>query len=331
MPEISVIVPVYQVEKYLCRCIDSILNQTYNDFELILIDDGSLDDGSILCDNYACKDNRVHVIHKKNGGLSDARNAGLDWAESCSDSEWITFVDSDDWIHPEYLRSLYLSNMKHNTLISSCDNYCTKGSDFGDSVLNLKVELINPQEYYTKYSHTSIRAWGKLYFKRLLENVRFPFGLLHEDVFFTYEVLFSVNDISVIKNELYAYYTNPKSIMHKTWTAERLAAFEGFHQQLKFFKQIGAKSAYRTCIKIIAETYCDQISQIRRELSKSYCGENEKYLHYLKKRLRMHLIRYAKSANMRIKQFPYYYAVAFPELSKIYWIIDALLNKIRRL
>ena len=103
MPTISVVVPVYKVEKYLNRCVDSILNQTYKDFELILMDDGSPDKAPEICDDYAKKYDFIHVIHQKNGGLSAARNSGIEWALENSDSEWITFIDSDDWIHPEYM------------------------------------------------------------------------------------------------------------------------------------------------------------------------------------------------------------------------------------
>ena len=104
---ISIVVPIYKVEKYIHRCIESILAQTFTDFDLILVDDGSPDNCGKICDEYAVKDKRIHVIHKENGGLSDARNAGIDWAFANSDSEWITFIDSDDWIHPKYLETLY--------------------------------------------------------------------------------------------------------------------------------------------------------------------------------------------------------------------------------
>lgn len=96
MSEITVVVPVYKVEQYLHRCIDSILVQTYRDFELILIDDGSPDSCGMICDEYAKSDSRIHVIHQENGGLSAARNAGIDWAFANSDSQWLTFIDSDD-------------------------------------------------------------------------------------------------------------------------------------------------------------------------------------------------------------------------------------------
>ena len=114
MPQISVIVPVYKVEPYLRRCVDSILAQTFTDFELILVDDGSPDNSGAICDEYAQKDARVHVIHQENGGLSAARNAGIDWVFAHSDSQWLTFVDSDDWVHPEYLERLYHAVLEHN-------------------------------------------------------------------------------------------------------------------------------------------------------------------------------------------------------------------------
>ena len=111
MPKVSVIVPVYKVEKYLQRCLDSLLNQTFVDFDLILIDDGSPDKCGGICEQYADSDKRVHVIHQKNGGLSAARNSGIEWSIAHSGSQWITFVDSDDWVHPQYLNILYETAM----------------------------------------------------------------------------------------------------------------------------------------------------------------------------------------------------------------------------
>ena len=106
MATISVIVPVYKVEPYLHRCVDSILAQSFQDFELILVDDGSPDRCGVICDEYAQKDSRVRVIHQQNGGLSAARNAGIDLVLADSESQWLSFVDSDDWIHPLYLELL---------------------------------------------------------------------------------------------------------------------------------------------------------------------------------------------------------------------------------
>ena len=120
MPSISVIVPIYMVEPYLRRCVDSILAQTFPDFELILVDDGSPDNCGQICEEYARLDRRVLVIHQENRGLSAARNAGIDWVMANSDSSWITFVDSDDWIHPNMLKHLFELNRDHGTQISAC-------------------------------------------------------------------------------------------------------------------------------------------------------------------------------------------------------------------
>ena len=116
MPQISVIVPVYNAEKYLHRCIDSILAQTFSDFELLLIDDGSKDNSGRICDEYAAKDSRIRVFHKKNGGVSSARNMGLDNAKG----DWITFVDSDDWVKQDYLYSM-ISQPDADLIMSSFD------------------------------------------------------------------------------------------------------------------------------------------------------------------------------------------------------------------
>ena len=119
MAKISVIVPVYNVEKYIHKCLDSILKQTFTDFELILVDDGSPDNCGNICDEYAKKDNRIFVVHKKNGGLSAARNSGIDWAFQNSDSEFITFIDSDDTIAENYLEK-FMNAMDNNADIVSC-------------------------------------------------------------------------------------------------------------------------------------------------------------------------------------------------------------------
>ena len=120
MPKISIVVPVYKVEKYLQRCVASLLEQSFTSFDLILVDDGSPDLCGKICDQYAEKDNRIHVIHQKNGGLSAARNSGIDWSISNSDSGWITFVDSDDWVDPQYLECLYNAVKLYKTNISIC-------------------------------------------------------------------------------------------------------------------------------------------------------------------------------------------------------------------
>ena len=118
MAAISVIVPVYKVERYLKRCVDSILDQTFRDFELILVDDGSPDRCGEICEKYAEKDKRIVVLHRENGGLSAARNTGLDWIFANSNSTYVTFIDSDDWVHPQYLEILSRVIESNNVAVS---------------------------------------------------------------------------------------------------------------------------------------------------------------------------------------------------------------------
>lgn len=177
MPTISVIVPVYKVEPYLNRCVDSILRQTYQDFELILVDDGSPDRCGEICDGYARQDSRVHVIHKENGGLSDARNAGIDWVEANSDSRWLIFADSDDWVHPELLARLLDAATAFDLKISVCGYQETEGADPAVLPENMRPCRWTPKQFYMEHlstpplhggsstagaaSGTSAIPWGK--------------------------------------------------------------------------------------------------------------------------------------------------------------------------
>lgn len=219
MPKISVMVPVYKVEQYLNRCIDSILNQTFTDFELILVDDGSPDNCGKICDEYAQKDKRVVVIHKENGGLSDARNKGLDWAFANSDSEWITFIDSDDWVHEKYLELLYKTVIDTGVNIASCGFESTYETSFGDEeiadydvIVDAPDLLVGKGLKYNEYNFSI--AWARLYQKQLWSDIRFPYGKLHEDEFTTYKLIYKCSTVAVVKKNLYYYFRNLHGIMH---------------------------------------------------------------------------------------------------------------------
>lgn len=183
MPKISIIVPVYRVEPYLERCVESILAQTYHDFELILVDDGSPDNCGTICDAFAKRDSRVRVIHKENGGLSSARNSGLDIALG----DYIGFVDSDDWVTNDMFE--YLLNMieENDCDISSVSYVLTNGtSNFKQPPIEIKLyEGIESLRYYLQEGMSKRIAdypvWIKLYKKELFDDLRFPRGQLFED------------------------------------------------------------------------------------------------------------------------------------------------------
>ncbi|MBQ3194501.1 MAG: glycosyltransferase family 2 protein [Oscillospiraceae bacterium] len=252
MPGISVIVPVYKVEPFLHRCVDSILAQTHPDFELILVDDGSPDQCGAICDAYGAQDSRVHVIHQKNGGLSAARNTGIDWAFANSDSRWLAFVDSDDWVHPDYLKLLYETAQKTLCKISACGLFRTSGEAFPEEA-ETEAVCMSADDYYCGNTHEGLTAvaWNKLYHKSLFGNLRYPIGKLHEDEFTTYLALYQAGKIGVTEKRLYAYYQNPDGIMRSQWNPRRMHVLEAFEQQIAFARE----NANERLLKLVAEKY----------------------------------------------------------------------------
>lgn len=234
-PMISIIVPVFKVEEYIEECVDSILEQSYGNFELILVDDGSPDNCGKICDDYIEKDNRVKVIHKTNGGLSDARNKGIDSAIG----DYITFIDSDDYIHKDYLKLLFDTINRYNADIvqvghTSIENNLSKnGNDrrkkpFLEKIFNRKEALSDYLLYKTIYAN----SWGKLYKTSLFKNVRFPLNRLTEDEYTTYRVIINANKIVCLSNSLYFYRKREGSIV-RTYNERRFDVCNELAGQLK--------------------------------------------------------------------------------------------------
>lgn len=289
MAIISVIVPVYKVEKFIHRCIDSILNQTFTDFELILVDDGSPDKCGAICDEYAERDNRIHVIHKENGGLSDARNAGIDWAFEKSNSEWMTFIDSDDWVHPEYLNYLYKA-VTENDVGLSVTRYIMV-NDYQNYIEKEYICLLHStQEIFVKERVNMIIAWGKLFRKNDFYNIRFPVGKLHEDEFTTYKLLFMYDKIAFVDVPLYYYYVNPDSIINSRWNLSRLVSLDAFEQQMVFFKEKELWNAYDSSANALF-TSC---SRIVKRLRNNYPKEHLLRMRYIRKYYILKITGYEK-------------------------------------
>lgn len=325
MPKISVIVPVYNVEKFLNRCVDSILTQTFSGFELILVDDGSPDNCGKICDEYAKKDNRVHVIHKENGGLSDARNAGIDWAFENSDSEWITLIDSDDWVSEKYLEILYNTAVSTNTNISCC---CYKDSH-GENVFeesDYKTSVYTSELFYVDLATYAITACMKLYKKELFRDIRFPVGKLNEDAFTTYKLIFNVDKVSFVDIALYAYYQSSNSIMRSPWNEKKLDALTAFKEQMEFFHSHKYNGAYKQSIFMYANSVAAQM-----QICKSSGSTVPNSYYMLRKLLRQHLLRHRKVARFSIEKHNYYYRYAFPVCNRIYWFLQAVKNKLHHI
>lgn len=243
---ISVIVPVYQTNEYLDRCIESIIQQEYKNIEIILIDDGSTDGSEKKCDEYANKDVRVKVIHEENRGLSHARNKGIDVAMG----EYISFVDSDDIIHEKFLSYLYDLCKKNNADISQCDFLMVR--DEKDIISYQKIEHINvykPAEIMSKtYSgFESVRyivSWNKLYRKSIFSEIRFPEGKLHEDAYTSHKLFMKAKKIVVSNLYLYYYIQRDNSIIGKKYSIARLDSVEASRQKCLFFKETTLEKEY---------------------------------------------------------------------------------------
>ena len=190
MRKISIIVPVYQAEKYISKCIESIINQTYKNLEIILIDDGSMDSSGEICDRYGERDQRIVVVHNPNKGVSAARNCGLDIATG----DYITFVDSDDWIHPRYLEFLYNGVCSSQGKISICEFVRTNKWEEYPLLKKSSVDFVRTEQYYFENNTNFIVAWGKLYHRDCFKGIRYPVGRIHEDEFTTYKILLNLKN-----------------------------------------------------------------------------------------------------------------------------------------
>ena len=252
MAEVSIIVPVYQVEKYIRQCVDSIMAQTFTDFELILVDDGSKDKSGQICDEYARMDTRVKVIHKENGGLSDARNTGMDQASG----KYFMFVDSDDYIAPTMIECLYKSILNENADIAVCNYlYYFENDRKKNFATNIKSEVLSGAEiFYNRKNERNYGiwtvAWNKLYKSEVFGNIRFRLGKYHEDEFWANDIYQMDIKVIMIPECLYYYRQRDNSIMGKKSIARNLDILEAFQERIYIYLQEEkyADQAYKVLI-----------------------------------------------------------------------------------
>lgn len=234
---ISVIVPIYNVEKYLKKCVDSIINQTYKNLEIILVDDGSPDNCPKICDEYAKQDNRIKVIHKENGGLSDARNAGIEIATG----QYISFVDSDDYIAEDMLDDMItrIINDKSDLVSAGVVWVDELGNEIRTSTVSENA-LLNTEQSMTEIINDGKlkqHVWNKLYRFDLIKDIPFNKGKYHEDVFWSYQVIGKAEKISVEKNSYYYYVQRSESIMGEKYSAKRLDALDAMELRCEYTKE----------------------------------------------------------------------------------------------
>ena len=249
---ISVIVPVYKVEPYLDRCIQSIVDQTYSILEIILVDDGSPDNCPAMCDAWAAKDSRIKVIHKSNGGLSDARNAGM----AAAKGEYIAFVDSDDWIAPEMLERLLRAMEKDNSDIAACTVKMVWEDGSLEELLTVQTNCVldrnQAQETLLKEDLLKQPVWYKLYRREIIKDIPFEVGKLHEDVFWSYLAIGNASKVSIIDYIGYFYTQRGGSIMGEGYSLKRLDAIEAYENRYRYIAESFPRLEAKARIAVIS-------------------------------------------------------------------------------
>lgn len=288
---ISVVVPVYNVERYLRACLDSLLAQTYSSLDILLVDDGSTDRSGAICDEYAHRDPRIRVVHQKNGGLSDARNTGI----SLATGRYITFVDSDDAVSADMLAYLYELIIREKADIATCQKQLIdeNGKNI-PSRAKSRSQTVHGNENCMKAFLVSkdidTAAWGKLYKRELFREVRYPKGKYCEDIFTTYRLFALSNTITVGEERKYGYRVRSDSIMHRDFLPKHMDVIEGallradfvaaHYPKLLTDAQAGIISSVNLCVsKIIqSEQSMKDLKDVMARLQRYYRTYEKAYL-----------------------------------------------------
>lgn len=256
-PLVSVIIPVYKVEKYLNRCVDSIINQTYKNIEVILVDDGSPDKCGEICDEYAKNDERIVVIHKENGGVSQARNVGV----AACHGEYVSFVDSDDYVSSDYIEHLYKLIVESGAEVAIGNFRKTTGEELSsDDKTKIQVKTVTGKEaciimLNTMHFMQFVTPWGKLYKKELFLNNPFPGGIRHEDEAILYKIYYSIEKVVYSNKVIYGYYDNPTGYLNKSGKEFKYDLLFVMNERVKFFEDRGeaklARLSYKRLIRYL--------------------------------------------------------------------------------
>lgn len=236
-PQISVIAPIYKVELYLDRCVQSIVNQTYTNLEIILVDDGSPDNCGAMCNAWAEKDSRIKVVHKENGGLSDARNAGL----AVANGSLVSFIDSDDWIEPDFIEALYHAMERAGAQIAGCG---VAYVDESGAVLRQravapleKMDRIEALRRLVLEDGVYQTVWNKLYRREVVDGILFEKGRYNEDDFWTYQVFDRIERLALVDKPMYNYLQRGGSIMGVGYNPRRLDGMEARFRRMEFLQK----------------------------------------------------------------------------------------------
>lgn len=254
---VSVIIPVYNIEQYVDECIYSIVNQSYPELEILIIDDGSTDSSGNRCDKWAKKDLRIKVIHQKNQGLSGARNVGINVCRG----EWITFVDSDDVVSKDYVKILLELAKKYKTAISQC--YFADICDMEETEENIEEGVLESVQFLLSEKYQTM-AWGKIYKREVFEKERYPYGKIHEDVGVTYRVVYDAMRVSFTTQKLYFCHPERTDSINSSgrFYRERLVILQFLKEQILFYESKKEE-------KLIEKGYRDYAYMLLTDYSKT--------------------------------------------------------------
>lgn len=303
-PLLSVIIPVYNVEPYLRKCVDSVLNQTYRNLEVILVDDGSPDGCGAICEEYAAKDRRVRVIHKANGGLSDARNAGM----ARMTGEYLTFVDSDDWLDDHALEFLYQAMAESSAdLVIGQHDRVEAGTGSPLQLPEPKADLIRMgrREAIRRTLQQGCAAWARLYKREIHAGIAFPVNEINEDEAIVLQLLARCHTVAEIGQVVYHYRCRPESITTASFSPEKLVWPRHCRDNLAFVREncpeleLDAAARYRGSllwalreIALSEESFQGEVKQLKKQLRTNGALFRQAPFESRRDRLRYALLRY---------------------------------------
>lgn len=288
---ISVIVPVYNVEKYLDKCIESITKQTYSKLEIILVDDGSTDQSGKICDIWQQKDHRIEVIHKINGGLSDARNVGI----KNSKGEYLVFVDSDDYLELDMIENLYQNALENDAQIVA-GGFIYETSSEQMPYYAKKNYIANSEEALKRLftnNDISSNICDKLYKKELFDKIEFPVGKIHEDMATLYKLLDKACTISHIDKAGYHYVQRQGSIINSKFNKKQLSIIEFKEDIVEFIKE--------RYPDLLEEAEIFFIQQLNKDIIVCYQNNLKEEYKFWKNKLRKYLVKILKNSKMTIR------------------------------
>ncbi len=323
MPAISVIVPVYNVEKKLGACVESILAQSFADFELILVDDGSPDCSGEICEEYAQKDARVRVLHQTNQGQSAARNHGVEIAKA----DWICYVDSDDIVHPQMLEHLYTAVTTTGVRMSMCS--AVEGTelprDFFNPILGTaQVSAVDEKlmkRLYTDDPHRYWVIWGKLIDKAIVTKYPLAEGRIYEDSAVVCKWLYEAGNIADIEAPLYFYWVNEEGTTKSAFSPKRFDLLWSMEEQIAFFRKIG----YNKMLQIVCDGYMwKAVEHYPKALDEL---QRKDIARHVRRKATGIYLQNRKIIGLPPKSIKYCAEIFYPKIMGLYWVLHSKLSK----